>query len=307
MANEVTLTSFADELATEQLAGVVALLLADRGALPNHPALIEYANAQQGGSATVKASALGLMGYDLPAEKLESESISNTALSDASASLTIGKKGKIYTATTLARLLDPTGTLNAQVFAADAVASGLAWMLYQVAQLMDDFATTSGTSGADASAATILDAITSLEINKVPGPYLSIMHPRLYADIRDDVALNSGGAVQWSADSQAMLSIMHGLGAQPRLFGVDVMTSTHCYDDSTDVWGGVFGRGAIIYGWASPSVLDLSSDQVVLANKFLFDRVRSALADTTGWAMHMYTGVVELIDLAGVSMQAGNS
>ena len=307
MANEVTLTSFANELATEQLAGVVALLLADRGALPNHPAIIEYANAQQGGSATVKASALGLMGYDLPAATAEGSSISNTALSDATASLTIGKKGKVYTATSLARLLDPTGTLNSQVFAADAVASGMAWDLYQIAQLMDNFSTTTGTTGTDASAATILDAITALEIAKVPGPYLSIMHPRLYADIRDDIALNSGGAVQWNADSQAMLSIMHGLGAQPRLFGVDVMTSTHCLDDSTDVWGGVFGRGAIIYGWASPSVLDLSSDQVVLVGRYLFDRIRTALADTTGWAMHQYTGVVELIDAAGVSMQAGNS
>jgi hypothetical protein len=302
-----TLTTFANELATEQLAGVVALLLADRGALPNHPALIEYANAQQGGSATVKASALGLMGYDLPAATGEGSSVSSTTLSDATASLTIGKKGKLYTATGLAQLLDPTGTFNSSVFAADAVASGMAWMLYQIAQIMDAFATTTGTTGTDASAATILDAITNLEINKVAGPYLSIMHPRIYADIRSDVALNSGGAVQWNADSGAMLNIMHGLGAQPRLFGVDVMTTTHCLDDSTDVWGGVFGRGAVIYGWASPSVLDLSSDQAVLGNKFLFDRVRDTAADTTGWAMHMYTGCVELIDLAGVSMQAGNS
>jgi len=307
MADEITLTSFANQLASEQLAGIVALLLADRGALPNHPALIEYANAERGGSRIVKASALGLMGYDLPASTLEANSISNTALSDATASLTIGKYGKVYTSTGLARILDPTGTLNAAVFAQDAIASGFANLLYLVANLMENFSTTTGTTGTDASASTILDAITALEIAKVPGPYLSIMHPRIYADIRDDVALSSGGAVQWNADSAAMLNVMHGLGAQPRLFGVDVMTSTHCLDDSTDVWGGVFGRGAIIYGWASPSVLDLTSDQVVLGGRFLFDRVRSALADQTGWAMHMYAGVVELIDAAGVSMQAGNS
>jgi len=307
MANEITTTSFADALASEQLAGVVALLLADRGALPQHPALIEYPNAERGGSATVKASALGLMGYDLPAATAENAAITNTALSDASASLSIGKKGKVYTASTLSRLVDSTGSLNAAVFAADAIASGFSWLLYQIAQIMDNFATVKGSSGADASALTLLDAITALELSKVQGPYLSIQHPQIYADIREDIVTTTGGAIQWNAQSQAMMDIMHGLGAQPPLLGVDIMTSTHCLDDSTDVWGGVFGRGAVVYGWASPSSLDLSADQVVLADRFLFDRTRDALADETGWAMHQYTGCVELIDLAGASLRAGNT
>jgi hypothetical protein len=100
-----------------------------------------------------------------------------------------------------------------------------------------------------------------------------------------------------------MIDAMKGIGAQGQFAGVDVFTSTHITDDATDVHGGIFGRGAVVYGWASPSVLDLTADQVVLGGKILFERSRNALADTTGYVSHVYMGVVELLDLAGVELR----
>lgn len=301
---EIRTGNLGDILASEVLSGHVELLLADRGALPNHPALIELAGLEGRGSATVKVSTVGLMGFNLPVTTAEGSSTSPTALTDGSATLAIARKSKQYTASTLARLVDATGVVSAASFAADAVQSAMTFLLFQLAQLVDNFSNVVGSTGVNASLENLLDMITALEIAKARGPYLGIFHPRAWGDIRTDVALNSGGAVQWNADSQAMLGMMQGLGYQGRFFGVDVLTTTHVLDDGTDVWGGVFGRGALVYGWASPSRLDLTADQVILGDKILFERSRAASADETSYLMHIYTGAVELIDAAGRTLRS---
>lgn len=303
-----TTTTFADCLRTEQFAGIVVLLLADRGALPQHPALIERTGLESGGSVSLKVSAAGLDGYDLPAAKAETDQVTSTTLSDATATLALARKAKAYTATGLVRLVDSTGVWDATRLAVDAVSSGFAFLLYQICQLLQSFSTVKGTSGADFSIENFLDAITALEIAKVQGPYLGIMAPRMWGDLRSDVALTSGGAIQWNAGAQATLDIRGGLGYQGRFLGVDVFSSTHVLDDATDVWGGVFGRGALVYGWADPSKLaDDPVNQVVLANKVLFERIRTADYDLSGWQMALYTGAVELLDACGVSLRCGRT
>ncbi len=303
MANEIDIASAANLLTSEVLSGIVELLYADRGALPNHPALIELPNLQGRGSTSHKVSGVGLMGYDLPAAKAEDATLSNTALTDAAANLVIAHYGKVYTASGLARLTDSTGSISASAFAADAVQSSLSYLLYQISQLVDNFTGVNGTTGVNASMADVLDMITALEIAKVQGPYLGILHPQAWGDIRSDIALNSGGAVQWHGDSAQMLSIMSGLGWQGRYFGVDFMTTTHVLNDGTDVWGGIFGRGALVYGWANPNG-DLTADQVVLGDKVLFERSRAALDDETSYVMHMYSGAVELFDAGGRTLKS---
>jgi hypothetical protein len=304
MANEIDVASFADLLTSEVLTGMVELLYADRGALPNHPALIELPNLQGRGSTTHKISGVGLGGYDLPSASAEDATIANTALADDSAQLVIAHYGKAYTASNLASLVDSTGTISAQSFAADAVQSSMSYLLYQIAQLVDNFTGVGGTSGVDLALSVILDQITALEVAKVQGPYLGILHPQAWGNVRSDIALNSGGAVQWHGDSQSMLSIMSGLGWQGRYFGVDFMTTTHVLDDSTDVWGGIMGRGSLVYGWANPSGLDLTADQVVLGDKVLFERSRAALDDETTYVMHMYSGAVEYRDAGGRTVKS---
>jgi hypothetical protein len=302
-----TLTTFANCLRTEQFRGIVALLLADRGSLPQHPALIEQPGLESGGSVSLKVSAAGLLGYDALAAKAETDQVTSTTLSDATASLSIARKAKRYDVAGLTRLVDSTGTWNTTTMAADAVASAFAFLLSQIAALMDNFATVKGSTGTDLTIENFLDAITALEIAKVAGPYLSIMHPRAWGDVRSDVALTSGGAIQWSTDAEVALTIRSGLGYQGRVLGVDVITSTYCLDDATDVWGGVFGRGALVYGWANPSKLVDSDDQVCLADKILFERVRTADYDLSAWQSAIYTGAVELLDACGVSLRCGRT
>lgn len=304
MADEIRTGGLGDILTSEVLAGHIELALADRGALINHPALIEKTGLAGLGSTTVKISVANFMGYDLPTAVAEGSSSANIAWGDASAQLTIARKSKQYTVSSLARLVDGSGLFSAASFAMDAIQSAMSFLLYQLAQLVDNFSNVLGTSGVDATFANFLDMVTALEIAKVKGPYLLILHPRAWGDIRNDIALNSGGAAVWHGDSAAMLTAMQGLGYQGRYFGVDVMTTTHVLDDGTDVWGGMFGRGALVYGWGSPSSLDLTADQVVLGDKILFERSRAAAADETSYHMHIYTGAVELIDAAGRTLRS---
>jgi hypothetical protein len=64
------------------------------------------------------------------------------------------------------------------------------------------------------------------------------------------------------------------------------------------------GRGSLVYGWANPSGLDLTADQVVLGDKVLFERSRAALDDETTYVMHMYSGAVEYRDAGGRTIKS---
>jgi hypothetical protein len=305
MANEIDVASFADLLTSEVLTGMVELLYADRGALPNHPALIELPNLQGRGSTTHKISGVGLGGYDLPSASAEDATISNTALTDDSAQLVIAHYGKAYTASgTWPRWSTAPGPSPLS----RSRPTRCSPRCRTCCTRSPSWWTTSPGSAAPrawtSSLSVILDQITALEVAKVQGPYLGILHPQAWGDVRSDIALNSGGAVQWHGDSQSMLSIMSGLGWQGRYFGVDFMTTTHVLDDSTDVWGGIMGRGSLVYGWANPSGLDLTADQVVLGDKVLFERSRAALDDETTYVMHMYSGAVEYRDAGGRTIKS---
>ena len=67
MADEVVLSSAGDLTVAAALPNKFLLLLADRNALPAHPAIVAgYAGSVSGrGSAVLKVSHAGLMGYDL--------------------------------------------------------------------------------------------------------------------------------------------------------------------------------------------------------------------------------------------------
>ena len=290
-------------LASEALSGVVEMTLADRGALPNHPALIAVPKLEGLGSTSVQASSIELDGALLLVSTAEITAVSATTIANTAVNLTIAKYAKAHSASGLARLVDSTGTINLAKFALDAVASCSHTLLSIVAALMDNFATIKGASGVNASFQNFLDCITALEIAKVRGPLLGILHPQQWADVRSDVAAASGGAIQWNQGSQAMIDAMKGIGAQGNFAGVDVFTSMHNLDDGTDVFGGIFGRGAIVYGMASPSAVDLTADMTILGGKIIFERERNALTDLTNYVTTCYMGVVELIDLAGATLR----
>lgn len=299
----VGLTAIADEVIAAQISGQILLLLADRNALPNHPALRYVGEITGIGSNAIKVPAVGMMGYDLMATGTEGDPVANTALTDSSATITVVQKTKVYEPSDIARIVDRQGFLKREALAMDAVLSGMATQRSMIANITDDFTATVTNSGVDATFAQALDCVTTLEIAKVEGPYMGILHPVQWGDIRKDVATASGGAIQFNAGSQALLDGMKGLGYKGNWIGVDWFTTTDVptANSAADRAGGVFGNGAVLWADGTP-VVDNPLDQYLLAGKVLFERGRVVAGGTTKWASHRYIGVGIGINAAGVSL-----
>jgi hypothetical protein len=303
VANEIVYSGLGDQRLTEVLSSEVLLQLADRNALPNHPALFYGGDAMGRGSLAVKVPIVGLNGFDAMASVGEGASIANTALTDTSVVCTVGRYGKAYTATDLARLSNPMGgVINAQAFAQDAITSDAMLLTSLLANLMDNFSATVGSTGVDADLATFMAAQDTLQIANVAGPYMCILHSRQWRDIISDIALAVGGTAQFVLATPEQIAVRGG-SYQGNLLGTDVFVSNQVpsANGGADRGGGMFGRGAVI--WCdSTIVVDNDPNLVLINGKLLFERERVARASTTGWVSTTHKGVIEGIDLAGVSI-----
>ena len=306
MANEIVISGLGDLTLAEVLSTKFLLLLEDRNALPAHPAIqLGYqGDIAARGSNVIKVPHVGIFGYDILATGTEGSATGNTALSDGSSTLTVVQKDKEYEASDLVRMIDATGLIRQDVFAVDAVVSVGATMLDMVANLVDNFSATVGASGVNATVRNFLDLITTLEVAKVVGPYLFMGHPVQWGDIRADVATASGGAIQWNTEGNAnLLNGMKGLGYKGKYLDVDVFTTTRVptANGGADRAGGMFGAGAII--WADGTIpMESDPNQMVVADKILFERIRSGRAGLTGYASRKFLGFSEGLDAAGASL-----
>ncbi len=302
MANEIIFSGIGDLTVAESLSNAYILLAAERQALQNHPALMYVGDIGVGArSNTIKVPHLGLMGYDLLASTGDGSAVANTALTDGSSTVAVARYSKSYEASDLARMT-AGGLVNVDMMAMDAVLSGALTLTSLVANLVDNFSTTAGTSGVDATTANFLDAITANEIAHTEGPLMALLHPVQWGDIRKDLGINSGGALQF-APATAELIAFRGTGFQGSLAGVDVFTSTFVptANAGADRAGGMFGKGAILWGDGTiPSEAD--PNQIVIAGKVLFERVRTGKSGLTAYVSHRYLGAVEGIDGFGVSI-----
>ena len=302
MAGEILYAGIADLTQSEALSTEFLLLLADRNALPNHPSILYVGDISGQNSAVIKVPHIGLLGYNLMASTGDGSAVANTALTDGSTSVTVGRYSKSYEASDMARITAGS-RINPQTMALDAVVSGSATLAALVADVIDGFTATQGSTGVNATFQNYLDSITTLEIAKVGGPYLCELHPVQWGDIRSDVAGSANGAIQWNQGSQALLDGMKGIGYQGVFLGVDVYTTTHVptANAGADRAGGMWGRGGVL--WADGSVpLEGDPNQLVIANKVLFERDRTAKAGLTAYVSHRYLGVAKGIDACGVSI-----
>lgn len=302
MADEIVFTGIGDLTTAEALTNAYILLAAERNALQNHPALMYVGDIGVGArSNTLKIPHVGLMGYNLLSSTGDGAAVANTALTDGSSTVAVARYSKAYEASDLARMT-AGGLVNIDMMAMDAVLSGALTLSSLVANLVDNFSTVVGTTTVDATAANFLDAITANEIAHTPGPLLAVLHPVQWGDIRKDLALSTGGAIQFMAATQELVAY-RGTGFVGSLAGVDVITSTFVptANAGADRAGGMFGRGALL--WADGTIpTEGDPNQVVIAGKVLFERVRAGKSGLTAYVSHRYLGVVEGIDGFGVSI-----
>ena len=169
-------------------------------------------------------------------------------------------------ATDLASATASNGLIDPASLAADAVASYNTTLSDLIAALMGGFATTV-TSTTTLTVADFLTAVSKLEQANAQGPYMCILDPKQYGDLRSDIAATAAGSVQWSETSQEQL-IQMGSNYKGEVFGVSVFVSSAVpVSGGTDHNGGMFGRGAI--AWADMSVSE--PDAINIGGKVLFE------------------------------------
>jgi len=223
-------------------------------------------------------------------------------VADTQSQVSLTRWSKRHDVSDLFRAVDALGLSAEQKFAIDAVMSLGATIRDEHAKLADDFTTTQGGgAGVDATFENLLDCVGSLEVAEVGGPYLGMLHPLQWSQIRKDLALNSGGAIQHNDSPQMIIDAMKGLGWQGSLAGVDIYTTTSVVETANANRGGVFAKGAIIHAIARP-VADPDYPSVVLGGDLLFERERRQNEGQTAYISHSFMGFIEGLDNKGVTL-----
>jgi hypothetical protein len=302
MANEILYAGIGDLRVERTLSGFVLELLADRKALPQHPALQYVGDAFGRASNVIRVPHRGLRGYNILATRSDGSAGANTALTDGSTDVTVAPYFKSYEASDLAFLTDPGNILSMEAFAEDAVFATANTLTSLVADVTDGFTATVGTSGADMSAAVFYEAIATLEAANVEPPYLCILHSRQWNDFLQDFRLNVGGTIPFDPEFRD-IGKLRGGGYKGRLDGVDIFVSNRVptANAGADRAGAMFGPGAVVWGDMTKRARN-PYDQMVIGGKILFEIDRNAKSGTDSAVTHADLGVSKAIDAAGVSI-----
>lgn len=298
MANEILPAGIGDLTTTETMAAEFLMLLAERdGSIFTHPALLR-ATADSLTSNVVRVRHVGLGGYDTLSATTPGSEVGNTALSDGHTDVTVAMRAKRYNVDDLARVMTG-GLINPMLFAQDAAIAVAVTLLGLLANVTDDFSSTVGNSGVDASWNNILDAKTTLAIAKAEGEMIGLLHPRQWGDLEVD-ALSLG-----VLPAQTMAGVINqGLGGayKGRWMGIDCFVSAQVptANAAADRAGAIWTRGGV--AWADAQMADEGDPNIINLGRARFERVRQGNYLATSWITSYACGVAKAIDGAGVSV-----
>ena len=288
-ANDILFSGLADLTQASALSARYLMMIADRRALPNHPALSAgyQGSINDARSNIIKVSHVGLLGYDDNAQTADGSSVGVTGLTDSSSTITVVRYSKSYAASDLARMT-AGGILNVEAFAADAVQTQANRMTDVICDLIDGFTATGGTTGVDLDVADIVAALATMEVANMSGPFMGVLHGAQWGDLQGDIAVSLGGALAFQSATADLVGY-RGEAFKGSWLGVDWFVSNRVNSNGTDRQGAIFGPGAIL--WADGMVpVDDPSQQMSIGGKILFERDRTASAGTTAWVQHAYFG-----------------
>ena len=297
MANEIIVSGIGDIIAGEVMAAEFLMLLADReDGILNHPALM-HATATSASSNVVRVAHLGLGGYDLLSATTPGSEVANTAFTDGKTDVTLAPRAKVYSLEDTARYVSD-GKLDPVMFAQDAVISINQTLISLIANVTDDFTSTVGTSGVNATWADMLDGKTTLGVAKNAGPLLSVLHPQQWGDLETD-ALSLGVLPAKSMGGV----IMAGMGLyKGNWMGMDIFVSSAVptANGGADRAGGIWARGGV--AWADAQFAPESDANIVDLGRGRFERDRKGTFLETSYITSWLAGVSKAIDGAGVSV-----
>jgi len=286
------------------LAAQYELLLVEAPVIQNHEALIYLQSASN--TVTTEIPLIGMGGYDLPQVMGEVTEVQNTALTTATASVTLARYSKSYAVSGMAQAGSTTNgpagqILREQMFAIDAIQSHALALTSLVANLGDTFSNTVGTTTVAFSVASFLAAKSQLDVAKNTGRYLALLHTTAFAHLQSNITTTSAGAIQWMPESQSLVSKINA-GAIGTYLGVDIYTTSQSplMNASADRGSCMLARRSIAWSDRAPMV---PKDGFLLGN-VLFEVNRVPRSDTSEYVSTSYMGVSEVIDASGVTIVA---
>lgn len=290
-------------LASEVASLYVHELLKDAGNVRNHPALVNLGMGLMG-STTAHAATVGRDGYDIAgASGSEAASVSNTALTTGEKTITVARHALAYEVSDLMASVDDTGITNPQRIAQSTAIGCQLALMDLICNLLDNFATTAGSTTTPLAHDAFLAAKFKLIQNLVEGPYLWVCDQKQFTDWLSDLE-SRGGSTQWRQDLVEMQKIK-GPGFQGTIDNIDIFTSNKVVSSGGAYLGGMFGRGAIAF--QEKAIMPGPATIVALsAGPVLVEHVRNGRSATNSVVGSYYAGVVELEDLRGVTVQSVN-
>lgn len=303
MANEVTYTgSGANLRAAEVFNTLIWENLVDK--VDVRSLFVKLGDLGGSGSDTLETGTVTLNNAMTAANADETTATDNTAVTNGQFTVSVAQQIISYGLSDKFMVTGAPGNLDLPRLAQAAADAYLLRVTDMLCGLIDNFATTSGTTGVDLTTDDWFDAMFNLEQNIVPGPYSAILFPTQYTDLQSSLR-SEGGAVQFMPATADQLSL-RGPGFKGSYLGVDIWTSDSVVtaNGGADSAGCMMGMGAIGYAEASargqmPGSIAAS---VPAASPVYAEFARTADPGISRIIAHAFVGVIECEDLRGVSI-----
>ena len=280
------------------------MLLADTAGVRMTGAVRFYGTVDGTGSDTKRVRQAGLAGTDVfAATAAEDTDVAETALTDGSADIAVVRAalrrdlGGLAWTTGFAEDITPEALARSMVISYERYFNSL------VNTAIGTLSTTvGGGAGVDMFVDDFYDAMFTLQLASVMGPFFCMLHPRQVADFQESLRAE-GGAIQWRENTAELLGIKEP-GTVGTFNGVTIFQSTDIAAAAGAHTGGMWGDGAIGYATGTvPVPVGSGTTQIVTADGAIsVEFQRNASSDTTEIVGNAYVGVSEIQDGKGVGI-----
>ena len=275
------------------------IILADMGSIRKSGALVNLGTIDGTGSDTSRIRFAGLAS-DPFVTSADGAAVAETALTDASADIAVVRGALVRELTDLANLTGFAEDISPMSLAQSMAWGYEAWFNGLVGTAVTGFTTDVGSTGVDMSVDDYYDAIFTLELASVPGPFYCLLAPRQLADLQNSLRAEAG-AVQFMPATADMLKIKWGEGYAGEFLGVSIIKSSFVNTTATDEEGGMWGLGAVGYktGTVRPPI---GAAVTSVDSEIVVEFERQAASGVTQIVGNGYAGVAIIEDARGVGI-----
>jgi hypothetical protein len=300
--NSILVAQLGDVSHANRINSEVLFLLAAREVFADHPALMQIDNINGLATNTIKVPHLDLMGTHLPAATGDGSAVGNTAINNASSTVTVTRQSQAFGKTGLAGVVS-NGVFDPSVFAMNAVIGMQLRLVELIVPIIAGFAATSGISGQDLDTATFLGAAGATRVLNIQSQLLGVLHGQQWLDLSIDMGTAVGGTTANSGAAHEQATRLMPTGDQGHVLGVDLVTNNRVATATggADYAGGIFGRGAVLWSKGTPQV-EIPALQTLIGD-LLFELDRTARSDETAYVSHAYLGASKGLE-AGVTLKS---